>query len=142
MNYQKFFPSKYINAADLDGQEDVLVTVRALGEEEIQNPEGGTEQKPVLRFENAAKGLILNRTNADTIAGLYGADIEHWTGKQILLFVEKGVHAFGKKWDVIRIRDRIPPDSSANQTDIPALPSAREPVTTDASSLSEDDLPF
>ena len=142
MNYQKFFPSKYINAVDLDGQDDVLVTIRALSEEEVQNSDGGTEKKPVLRFENTAKGLILNRTNAETIAGLYGANIEHWAGKQILLFVERDVHAFGKKWDVIRIRGRIPPNSGGNQKDSAASPSPVEPVAVDVSSLSEDDLPF
>jgi hypothetical protein len=142
MNYLKFFPSKYINAADLDGQDDILVTIRTLGQEEVQNSEGGSEQKPVLLFENSEKRLILNRTNAETVAGLYGGNIDHWAGKQILLFIEKDVFAFGKKWDVIRIRGHIPPSSSSNPTGGAASLSIVDSVSADASSPSENDLPF
>jgi len=142
MNYQKFFPSKYLNSADLDGQGDVPVTIRELREEEVQNPEGGTEQKPVLRFEGAEKGLILNRTNADTVAELHGPNVEGWTGKRIVLFIEKDVHAFGKRWDVIRIRNRLPADGNGS---VPAGPGDSDmalAVAEEAPVLTEDSLPF
>ena len=112
MNYQKLYPSKYLSALDLDGMEQAVFKILSIRHEAIQNPEGGTEEKPVLRFEDTEKGLILNRTNADTIAGLYGSEVESWTGKRITLFVEKDVHAFGKKWDVVRIRGQAPPDGN------------------------------
>ena len=51
MNYQNFLPSKYLNAIDLDGLEEAPFTMRELREEEVQNPDGSAEQKPVLRFE-------------------------------------------------------------------------------------------
>jgi hypothetical protein len=111
MNFQKFFPSKYLNAVDLDGQGDVTVVIRSLDEEQIQGSDGTTENKPVLRLQGTQKGLILNRTNAETISQLYGNDIENWVGKRIALHVEKDVHAFGKKWDVVRIRGQVPPNA-------------------------------
>ena len=92
--------------------EQAVFKILSIRYEAIQNPEGGTEEKPVLRFGDTEKGLILNRTNAETIAGLYGSEVESWTSKRITLFVEKDVHAFGKKWDVVRIRGQAPPDGN------------------------------
>ena len=112
MKFQNLFPSKYLSAVDLDSMEQPVFTVLSLRTEEIQNPEGAIEKKPVLRFKDTGKGLILNRTNAETIAGLYGSEVESWIGKRLFLFVEKDVLAFGKKWDVVRIRGQAPPDGN------------------------------
>ena len=67
MKYQKF-PSKYLNTVDLDSLKEAPATICELCEE-VQSPDGVSEQKPVLRFEGKAKGLIVNYTNADTPVG-------------------------------------------------------------------------
>ncbi len=119
LNYLKFFPGKYLGIIDVDGKEEILFTIRALRQDDVQNPDGGTEQKPVLSFEETDKGLILNRTNADSVAALHGPDVNNWAGQKILLYTEKGLYAYGKKWDVLRVRDYLPP---TNQTAATASP--------------------
>ena len=144
MNFQKFFPSKYLNAVDLEGQGDVNIAIRSLAEESVQGSDGTTDNKPVLRFEGTEKGLILNRTNAETIARLYGNDIENWTGKRIVLYVEHGVQAFGKVWDVVRVRGSVP-NESAGTAASPSSSSTPQPAHAspdDSPELTEGALPF
>ena len=74
-HYKKLFPSNYIRVCDLEGRGDVTVTIRQLQLDEVHNPDTNEkETKPVLYFTKGTKGLILNVTNAETIAQLYGDD--------------------------------------------------------------------
>jgi hypothetical protein len=61
----------------------------------------------VLYFQKATKGLVLNRTNAMTIAGLYGDESDDWTGKRISIYPTR-IRAFGAMQDTIRVREEIP----------------------------------
>ena len=79
--------------------------------------EGGTEKKPILYFEETKakaepgkeKRLVLNKTNAMTIAKMHGHETDDWKGKRITLFPTT-VEAFGQTVDCIRVRDTIPGD--------------------------------
>jgi len=80
MNLNEAFPSAYVREADLKGRE-VRLTIKSCQMEDI-----GGDHKPVLYFERTEKGLVLNKTNANTIAGNLGSyDSDHWTGKTITL---------------------------------------------------------
>lgn len=81
MKMSQAFPSKYLKAADLNDQAHLL-TMREVAMEKISE----TDQKPVLYFQGADKGIVLNRTNADTIALAYGDDSDGWIGKPIEVF--------------------------------------------------------
>jgi len=117
-HYRKLFKSNYIAAHDLEGRDDVHATIREVRMDEVQVPQKDeAEIKPVLYFQGGSKGFILNRTNGDTIAKLHGHDTDDWIGKRVTLFVESGVKAFGKKWDVIRVRDSVPPDQNGTAED-------------------------
>ena len=85
MKFSEMFPSKYVSAEDLRGQ-DVPVVIRDVLVEELAGDEGGHARKPVVYFQGQQKGLVLNKTNAKTIAGLYGDETEHWRGKAITLY--------------------------------------------------------
>ncbi|MCC6458801.1 MAG: hypothetical protein IT328_27905 [Caldilineaceae bacterium] len=100
------FPSKYVKAADLEGR-TVTLTIKTLTVEEMLNHASEKERKPVLYFERATKGLVLNRTNAMTIAALYGDESDTWPGKRISIYPTR-VKAFGQMQDCIRIREEIP----------------------------------
>jgi hypothetical protein len=52
--------------------------------------------------------MILNATNARTIAALHGDDSIAWEGKRISIYPTT-VRAFGKVNDVIRVVEQIPP---------------------------------
>ena len=44
------------------------------------------DTKPVLHFQGAQKGMVLNKTNANVITILYGDETDNWIGKQIELY--------------------------------------------------------
>lgn len=115
MHFKALFPTKYLGSHDLNGKDTVL-TIRRVIVEEIET-ERGKEKKPVVYFEETAalaaktqaeeKRLVLNRTNAKTIAAIYGNELDAWTGKRVQLFSTE-VTAFGKTVDAIRIRQTQP----------------------------------
>lgn len=104
MNVNDAFPSKYLKADDLDG-EDRVFTIKQIRMETIGK--GEKEQKLVIFFEDEEKGLVCNKTNAKTIAKLYGGDTDEWPGKKIILFPTE-VEFQGEPTMAIRIRQRTP----------------------------------
>ena len=85
MNINDTFSSQYLRASDIKQRGSVTVTIKHCSLEDVGTPDK-PEQKPVLGFEGAKKGLVLNKTNALSIAGLYGDETNNWIGKQIVLF--------------------------------------------------------
>ncbi len=126
MNIDTAFPSKYVRAIDLSNR-DIRLTITSVNQEDIDN-DGST--KPVLYFNGTAKGLVLNRTNAHTIADMLGSETDNWLGQTITLFPTKTDFG-GKRVDCIRVRD---------------LPAAQPPPPPTAPIASEGpddcDIPF
>ncbi len=133
MRISEAYPSKYLKAADLAGQ-DRTVTIRACVQEELgQGSE--KESKPVLYFEGHTKGLVCNKTNAVAVAEAYGDDTEAWTGRDIVLFV-LNVEYQGKVMPGIRVR--IP--KAAPQPVVQHAPASPAPEP-DAAPLN-DEIPW
>ncbi len=76
------FPSNFLKAADLNNR-TVKVKIDKVIFEEIGQEK---DKKPVMYFADVKKGLVLNKTNATTIGGVHGQEIEGWTGREIELF--------------------------------------------------------
>lgn len=75
------FPSKYISAADLKDN-DVVVKITHVTTEEI-----GNKQKFICYFAGKKKGLVLNKTNWNSIARITNMDdSDDWTGMEVCLF--------------------------------------------------------
>ena len=100
MNVNEFVQSQYLKGYDLAGK-TVPVTIKSLTVETVGKP-GQQEEKPVLWFEGADRGLICNKTNLVAVARLYGPETDGWAGKRISLRPET-VKAFGDTHLVIRI---------------------------------------
>lgn len=77
------FPSKYLAAADLNGN-NVTVTISRASIEEIGQG-ADKDRKIVLSFAGKNKQFVCNKTNAKVIAGLHGDDTDDWLGKSITL---------------------------------------------------------
>ena len=122
------FPGRYLAGEDLGGQ-DAVVVIRRVEVEEMGrlDKKGETTQKPVLYFNGVDKGLVLNKTNAVSIAKMYGDVVEKWYGQPISLY-PKQEHAFGSNWTVIRIRPRRP-EQAPNPQRIGQRNGAANPVT-------------
>ena len=81
MNINEAYPSRYLKASDLNGK-NVAVTIKSAELEEIGFDK---EQKLVLSFAGTDKLMVLNKTNASTIAKLHGEETDDWSGKRITL---------------------------------------------------------
>ena len=99
MKIGQAFPSKWLKAADLSGKEYTM-TMQRVGMETIGDDH---EEKPVLYFQGAQKGLMLNKTNAEAIAIVYGDETEQWTGKQVVVYPDITQYQ-GRRVDCIRVR--------------------------------------
>ena len=104
MRYELLFPSDFVKSADLGGKE-VTVTIKAITVDELTMAGGIKKNKAVIRFEKAKKKLVLNRTNADIIAKMYGKDTDKWIGKTITMY-ETTTTFGGKTVDCIRIKEQ------------------------------------
>lgn len=100
------FPSKYIGEPDLKGK-DVTLTIAKVQRDALQMKGGRKEKKIVLYFEQTDKMMVLNKTNAMTVAGLYGGEMMSWTGKRITLYPT--TTQFGRNEVVcVRVREQVP----------------------------------
>lgn len=84
MKVNDAYPSKFLTAEDLDGS-DVNVTIDDVQLEEIG--QGADKQKKlVLSFRGKKKGLVVNKTNANTISKVLASDdTDDWIGQTITI---------------------------------------------------------
>lgn len=101
MNINQAFPSKYLSAGDLQGKEPTVVISH------IVNEKVGDDVKPILYFQNKEKGVVLNKTNAMTIAQMYGPETDAWQGQRITL-ITVWTDFQGKPVQAIRIKPVFP----------------------------------
>lgn len=102
-HYQALFDHKYLRWFDLGGQPALCEVIDIQARVEMTLPGGAKARKPVVslkqvqgKIENATddngkplksiKPLVLNATNAISIADVYGDHPSAWIGKQIVLF--------------------------------------------------------
>ncbi len=121
------FPGTYLKAADLQGR-DALVTMGLVEMKDV-GQKGSPEIKPVLHFHGKDKGMVLNKTNFNSIESWYG-DSDDWNGKQIILF-DTLVEFKGDMVPALRVRK-------------PAQAAAPEPAPEPAPAApdGDDDIPF
>jgi len=99
--------SEWLSGIDLGGR---TVTVEITGVEEVTVPEprtGKAIRKVAVGFRGARKRLLLNATNAKTLAKLFGLETDAWAGKRVLLAPET-VRAFGGEHCVVRVAGAAP----------------------------------
>jgi hypothetical protein len=92
----------YVEGGTLVGR-SVTLTMTSVITEQLPDHQGKPQTKYVLHFRETKKGLILNKTNAKVVIGLYGRDTDGWTGQKITLYSEE-VKAFGKLHNAARVR--------------------------------------
>ncbi len=73
-----------MKAADMIGT-NRLVAIEGYDEITYTSPDKGPETKLTLKLNGQDKLLVLNKTNARTLIGLYGDECDEWTGKQFML---------------------------------------------------------
>ena len=108
-HWKNFLDKDYLGSHNLEKGEEMLLTIKGFeGEEMVHNAENNEKvAKQVLYFKENVPKMILNITNGNSIAALYGTHPDQWIGKKVQLYAAK-VKAFGKTQDALRIRDFVP----------------------------------
>lgn len=107
----ELFPSKYLRAADVE--ENQVFTIKSIDMEVLKNKDTQKDEtKPILYFEETEKGIVLNKTNKNTLEQLYGTVIADLIGKRVILHTPD-VEGFGKVAPAIRIKAQRPATDKA-----------------------------
>lgn len=107
-HWKKLMNPDYLGGYALTPGQDIIATIKSVGNEEVTGTDGKKEICSVIHFVEDVKPMILNATNNKTIAKLFKTPyIELWTGKKIQIYTAK-VTAFGQEWDALRIRPFLP----------------------------------
>lgn len=95
------------------------------------------EEKPVLYFNGKEKGLVLNKTNAQTIASLHSPETDNWPGRSISIFPTQ-VDFQGRQVEAIRVKLQQP------QQQAPPPPAAEVSYKQNVNNQATDDsdIPF
>lgn len=114
MKLNDCYPSKYLTAADLDGQDLLFTITKATLETLGQGADA--EDKLVLSLKGEAKGFVCNKTNATAIAKHLGSDdTDDWIGKNITLGPREVQFGKDMVWS-IRVIGRPPTRGGARQS--------------------------
>lgn len=105
--YQDYFKSFLGGWSFEDG--DQTLTIKSVGEEEMFDRDSGKKKKGLcLHFQEKDLPMVLNVTNATTIAEVVGSDMmKDWVGRKIIVGQSK-IKAFGKENYAIRVRSKKP----------------------------------
>ena len=107
MKFSEMYPSKYLKAADLNGNA-VKVIIETVELEDVVGQGKEHDYKAVFFFQGKQKKFVCNKTNGQVIAETYGDDTEAWQGKELELYPDKTSFQ-GKLVDCIRVRIPVPP---------------------------------
>lgn len=129
MDFRTMFDNEHIGAWDLEGR-DVNVQIEKVTGGTVIGDGGRKAKKIIMSFSGKEKTMVVNKTNAKTIAAMYGKDVRAWSGKWITLF--PSVTQVGSEdRECIRVRPRPPRmerrPAGQERRDAPAAPPADEP---------------
>ena len=104
MNIDDAFPSPYISAADLPS-DGIAVTFQSVSMEYFEDDK---RAKAILYFTEFPKGMLLNKTNKNSIVGVLGSkETNTWIGQRITIYPTE-CDFKGERVACIRVRLRAP----------------------------------
>ena len=116
LEVKDLFPSRYLKTEV--GGDDLIVTIEKVNMVEIGNKR---EQKPVVYFKETPKVIVLNITNGNTLARLYGPKVANWVGKKISIYTID-LEVQGTPQTGVRIRLKTPLLKPKHEGEIPEFP--------------------
>lgn len=133
MKLSECFPSNFLKSDDLQGK-DVKLTIKSAAQEKV-----GNDVRLVLSFAGTQKTMVVNKTNANRIAYLYGDETDDWTGKQIVITSEF-VEYQGRTVKGLRVKPPGTPQPPRPATPQPAAMTAK--LGPEPPPIDEDAIPF
>ena len=111
MKLDQLFVRRFLTAADCKDERRLVIK-----SVEVAQVNGAGETKPVLRFRGLEQGLVLNKTNAATLAAAFGEESDDCIGKSVILFRTK-TDFQGEEVDCVRLRIPDETEEHVSQTD-------------------------
>lgn len=118
--------SKFLKQGDVG--KGALMTVTGCEKHNVAMSGADPEEKWCLEFQETDKPLVLNMTNMQLCARVFGSeDTDEWIGKRIVLYTDPNVVYAGKVVGGIRVRapkkgavaPPPPPVNAPDEDDIP-----------------------
>lgn len=94
-NWKNLANYDYLGAYSIEGTDlnEIVLTIKTVKKERVTSQGGASEDCIVAYFEESSyknkvlvKPMVLNKTNCKTIEKLYGAFIEDWIGKKVIIY--------------------------------------------------------
>jgi hypothetical protein len=124
--------SNWLSAETIPHDRDTVVTIEAVvRRREVKFKDETKVGYGSLRFAGKDKELGLNATLILTLRTMFGPNTGDWFGKQVALYVDPDVKAFGRIVPAVRIRSKVPAASAptgAAATSANSAASATEPT--------------
>ena len=109
-HWREFHETDYLGSHDLvaEGLEEMILKITKAERQTVKDQNGKDESCLVCFFEGA-KPMILNATNCKSIEKVAKTPfIEKWKDNHVTVYIERGIIAFGKTVDGLRIRQFAP----------------------------------
>lgn len=87
MHYRSLVPGEYLAAVELEGKEPTL-TIASIKKVQLEQEDGKVKERGVIMFTETTRGLVVNRTNVELLAAMFGPSVEAWIGKRVTLKAE------------------------------------------------------
>jgi len=135
-NVNDIYQSNYLTATDLQGKEPTVT----ITEVQIAKMNDG-QAKLCIHVNNRPKGIVLNKTNAKSIATLYGDESSRWIGRKIKL-VTVWTDYQGKPVQAIRVVPPVGENLNVPPRLPPQAPSTASVEPADFRRDLDDEVPF
>ena len=109
MDYRSLFKGSYLAAIEFGGRTPTM-TIANVKIVALEGEDGKSKDRGVVYFSETDRGLVLCKTNAILIAGMFGNDTDAWVGKRITMHATEV--ALGRD-RVLGIRVKGSPDIAA-----------------------------
>jgi hypothetical protein len=84
-SFDDIYGSKYLGAADVGGN-TLRVKIAKVELADLRQQDGSTQKKFVLLFDGQDKAMVLNKTNAMTLANAFGKNRDDWVGQRLEIY--------------------------------------------------------
>lgn len=117
MNVNDFYAteSKWLKAGDLKKDGKAIKVKLTIDHAEVVEFKDNTKKLAVM-FKGKAKGLVLNKTNAQLIAEQYGEDSNAWANKEVSIYPTTTDFG-GERVECIRVEQFVPEASDSDGPD-------------------------
>lgn len=126
MDYRALFKGEYIAAVEL-GAKQPTMTISGIKLCKLEQEDGRQKDKGIISFREIDRGWVLNRTNAQCLAAMFGNETDNWIGKRVTLY-STPVRVGPKTEPGIRVKGS--PDIAETITIMVTLPRKKPAKTT------------